>query len=112
MALTNNRSLPECLIETNCFRGEWSFNNVNNDYERLIKIASDLPRLAILEVENNYWHGVVRSKLLRFPDDLEILKITQENKIQIRSASRIGFGDFGVNRARVNYLYNKLIESK
>ncbi len=110
MVLTNTSNLKECFIETNCFRAEWRFNNVNNAYLKLVKVASNLPRLTILEVKDNYWHGVVRSKFFRFPDDLEILKIPNKNKIQVRSASRIGLGDLGVNKNRVNKLYQKLLE--
>ena len=110
MALTNNSSLSQCLIPTNCFRAEWKFENINHAYKMLVDIASELPRISVIEVRDNYWHGIVRSRIFRFPDDLEILRIPGESKIQVRSASRIGLGDLGVNQNRVNKLYTKLRE--
>ena len=67
-----------------------------------------MPRVRQIESNEHYWHGVVRSLIFRFPDDLEILRIDSRNIIQVRSASRIGLSDLGVNQERVNNLYNQL----
>ncbi len=88
-------------------------SNASEEFIKLIKIASCLPRTDVLKKENNYWKGVCRSLIFRFPDDLEILLIPKnkniknsEGTIQIRSASRIGQSDLGVNKKRVgNLLY-------
>ena len=111
MTLSKPDSLSECLISTNCVRVEWSFRNINQAYEKLIEISSDLPRVTVIESNRDYWHGIVRSFIFRFPDDLEILRIPSKNIIQVRSASRIGLGDLGVNQKRVNQLYSKLNKS-
>ncbi len=42
-----------------------------------------------------------RSRWLRFVDDLELAVETQAGVIHVRSASRLGRRDFGVNRKRV-----------
>ena len=109
MPLTNEGQLSACLIETNCVLVEWDFKNVNQTYERLVTIASKLPRTELLEKTDNYWHGVCRSLIFRFPDDLEILKLPRLGIIQVRSASRFGIGDLGVNKNRINTLYTKLV---
>ena len=111
MTLVNIDNLPDCLTYNNCFRVEWTFPNINNAYNKLVEIASELPRVTVLESQGKYWHGVVRSRIFKFPDDLEILQIPNRNKIQVRWASRIGVGDFGVNENRVNNLYSRLKES-
>ena len=67
-----------------------------------------MPRTICIEKTDIYWHGVVRSLIFRFPDDLEILRIPSKNVIQVRSASRIGLGDLGVNQNRINTLYLEL----
>jgi len=108
MPLTKQGKLSACAIETNCVLVEWGFENVEEEYNKLIKLASNLPRTTILEKTNNYWHGVCRSLIFRFPDDLEILKLSGDRIIQVRSASRIGIGDLGVNKNRVQNLYRKL----
>ena len=89
---------------------EWRFTNVDEAYKRLVELALSIPRTVAIEETNNYWHGVCRSLIFRFPDDLEILKISREGIIQIKSSSRIGASDFGVNQNRINNLYQKLIK--
>ncbi len=111
MALSEDRELSKCLINTNCIFAEWEFNNTNEKYQEILKIASNLPRCSVLEESKNYWHGLIRSRIFRFPDDLEILNLPERKLIQVKSASRIGVSDLGVNRNRVNYIYNQLLKS-
>ena len=108
MVLTKDGTLSSCLIPTNCVIIEWKFDNVKKSYDKLIDIAESLPRVKVVERAENYWHGVVRSLIFRFPDDLEILKIPNKGIIQVRSASRLGLGDLGVNRNIIEYLYSHL----
>lgn len=59
----------------------------------------------ILETEDGiYVHAVFISKFMRFKDDVEFL-IQQDDSngsvIDIRSASRLGYSDLGVNRTRM-----------
>jgi len=108
MALNSNGNLSECLIPSNCVLVEWSFPNLKNAYKELVGIASSLPRVSEVESSENYWHGIVRSLIFRFPDDLEILRIDSRKLIQVRSASRIGLSDLGVNQKRVDDLYLQL----
>ncbi|KZR72069.1 hypothetical protein PMIT1313_00154 [Prochlorococcus marinus str. MIT 1313] len=108
MALTKDGILSSCTIPTNCVLIEWKFDNVKKSYDKLIDIAESLPRVEVVERTESYWHGVVRSLIFRFPDDLEILKIPNKGIIQVRSASRLGLGDLGVNRNRIKKLYLQL----
>ena len=108
MVLTKDGVLSSCVIPTNCVLIEWKFANVKKSYDKLIRIAESLPRVKVVERTENYWHGIVRSLIFRFPDDLEILKIPNKGIIQVRSASRLGLGDLGVNRNRIKNLYSQL----
>ena len=90
-------------------------SNASEEFIKLIKIASCLPRTDVLKKENNYWKGVCRSLIFRFPDDLEILLIPNNKNIrdsqgiiQLRSSSRIGQSDLGVNRRRIEELLHEL----
>ena len=94
---------------------EKKFKNVDQKYIRLVSLAENLPRTEVIESRENYWKGVCRSLIFKFPDDLEILKIDFKNSIersngiiQIRSAARFGQSDLGVNFKRVEYLFNQL----
>ena len=53
-----------------------------------------------------YLHAEYRSKLMGFVDDLELFADRAAGVIHVRSASRLGYSDLGVNRARVEALRN------
>ena len=108
MPLSKSGFLSECITPTNCVRVERTFSNSTEVYRKLVDLASSLPRVSIVEDKENYWHGVVKSLIFRFPDDIEILHIASKNIIQIRSASRIGLGDLGVNQKRINKLLSQI----
>ena len=110
MPITREGTLPTCSIESNCILVELKSENIDQDFNKLVEAASQIPRTTILENTDNYWHGLCRSLIFRFPDDLELLKLNQKRIIQVRSASRIGIGDLGVNRGRVNRLCKELLE--
>ena len=101
--------LSPCLNPLNCVFFQKEFEDIDKIFEQLVSIAQKLPRTKILESNENYWKGVCRSFVFRFPDDLEILKL--DNKIQIKSASRFGGGDLGVNGTRVGRLLTALEKS-
>lgn len=77
---------------------------------RIRAVVEEMPRTRLLTVQDRYLHAEVRSKVFRFVDDLEIL-ISPEREIIVRSASRIGYGDHGVNAARVEELRRRLSEA-
>jgi uncharacterized protein (DUF1499 family) len=56
---------------------------------------------SIVEESPNYLHVVFRSDLFRFVDDVEFALDDVAKLIHVRSASRIGYYDFGTNRRRV-----------
>ena len=98
--------LTSCLNPLNCVFVQKEFDCIDRTFVQLVKIAQEIPRTRVLESNDNYWKGVCRSLIFRFPDDLEILKFG--NKIQIKSASRYGVGDLGVNGTRVGRLLTQL----
>jgi uncharacterized protein (DUF1499 family) len=53
---------------------------------------------------DDYLHAECRSAVFGFVDDLELHLRRQSNSIAVRSASRLGYRDFGVNRKRVERL--------
>lgn len=55
-------------------------------------------------VEDNYLWATFRSTVFRFVDDLECRLDSERKMIHLRSASRVGYSDFGVNRKRVEKL--------
>lgn len=68
----------------------------------------ELPRIRIITETTDYLHAECTSALLGFVDDLELHHRTDDNIIAVRSASRLGSSDFGVNRKRIETLRNLL----
>lgn len=68
---------------------------------KLKKIINDLPNTKLRQEKDGYLWWECKSKIFGFIDDLEIYLPAKQQLIQIRSASRMGYSDFGVNRERV-----------
>lgn len=107
---SSKSGLSSCINPLNCVFFQKEFEDVDTTFDNLINIAQKIPRTEVLEKNNNYWKGVCRSLIFRFPDDLQILKM--DNRIQIKSASRFGGSDLGVNGNRVGYLLTELEKLK
>ena len=69
--------------------------------EMLTSAVSALPGSRSVLTKGNYLHFEFRSPWLRFVDDVEFLIDEDAKLVHVRSASRIGRSDFGVNRKRV-----------
>ena len=54
-----------------------------------------------VEEGDTYWRVEFRSRIFRFVDDVEFLFDLDHKLIHVRSASRVGYSDLGVNRKRV-----------
>jgi len=65
-------------------------------------------RTVITEEKENTLHAEATSRVFRFVDDVDVLLDNEARLFHIRSASRIGYGDFGVNRERVEKLRTQL----
>ena len=71
---------------------------------RLAGIVSNMPRTTVVIREPAYLYAQCKTQWLGFTDDLEFFLDEPAGVIQVRSASRVGKGDMGVNRKRVEAL--------
>ena len=98
-------SLKKCDLSTNCVRIDWEVDSVSNSFKKATNIVEGMERTNIVEENNLYLHAEITSRIMHYVDDFEIIGITEKGVLQVRSASRLGKGDFGVNRKRViNFL--------
>src|SRR5215510_9660661 len=67
----------------------------------LSEIVRSAKRARIVSERPDYLRAEFTSRLLGFVDDVEFLLDPKARVIQVRSASRLGYRDFGVNRQRV-----------
>jgi uncharacterized protein (DUF1499 family) len=104
--------LPDCPPTPNCvcstasrlaqrvaplpFQGDWQVAR-----DRLIALVQSLPRTKIVTVDGPRIHATFTSLLFKFVDDVQFFIEAHAGVIHIRSASRTGYSDLGVNRRRV-----------
>jgi uncharacterized protein (DUF1499 family) len=72
------------------------------------RAVASLPRTTIVTETADYLHAECASAFFGFVDDLELHLRPAENAIAVRSASRLGRSDLGVNRKRVESLRAQL----
>jgi len=64
-------------------------------------VLKDMPRTAIIRQSKDYIQAECASRLLGFTDDVEFYCDAGRKVIHVRSASRLGYSDLGVNRKRI-----------
>lgn len=68
---------------------------------RLLAIIQAMPGSTVVTNEPGYLHAEFRSAMWGFVDDVEFYFDEEAGLIHFRSASRLGYGDGGVNRRRM-----------
>lgn len=79
-------------------------------WDLLKRVLAAEPRVRIVEERKDSWylHAEATSLVFRFVDDLEFQLDPAEQRLHVRSASRVGYWDLGVNRRRVERLREAL----
>jgi uncharacterized protein (DUF1499 family) len=78
----------------------------NVAFEQLVFVIGQFSRIQIVKQTENYLHVEFKSAWFGFIDDVEFL-FSPAQQIQVKSASRLGYSDFGVNRKRINSIRAK-----
>jgi len=72
---------------------------------RLSELLQSMPGVQIIQdTGDGYLYAQCTTPLMKFVDDLELWFDPENRVVQVRSASRVGRKDFGVNRKRVEAL--------
>ncbi len=101
--------LPECIVTSHCVRVNWPVEDVEESFRKVVVAVSSTPRTKIVEKTGSYLHAEAQTKWRRYTDDLLIKALPQQGIIQVRSESRVGIGDNGVNKRRVDDLAYRLM---
>ena len=109
-----NGALRPCPNSPNCVSSESRedssqcepFQFQGSADEAMAKLKAVVQELggSIKQDQGGYLWAVFTSRIFRFKDDVEFRLVEEENLIHVRSASRVGYSDLGVNRRRVNRL--------
>jgi len=76
---------------------------------RLRAVIERMPGATVVDQRDDYLYARFETRWLRFVDDAEFWYDPAAQAIQVRSASRLGRKDFGVNRARVEAIRAQLL---
>jgi uncharacterized protein (DUF1499 family) len=76
-------------------------STTSNAIADLKRIVGSMKGASIIQESLTYLHVEFESALFRFVDDVEFCLDDAAKLVHIRSASRIGYSDLGVNRRRV-----------
>ena len=74
----------------------------------LAGIVRGSPRVTIVTQTGEYLYAEYETALLGFVDDVEFWLPPDDGIIHVRSASRLGSSDFGVNRKRIEEIRTRL----
>lgn len=114
----HDKQLTDCPNSPNCVSSQTQEKDHSIDplgyqgekkiaFIKLKKVIASLEGMTLVTQSHNYLHVECKSVFMGFVDDLEFYfpdDPPNEKTIQVRSASRLGYSDFGVNRKRVEQL--------
>lgn len=78
-------------------------------WEQLQAVLQDM-KGTIQRQDDQYICTTFSTKVLRFVDDMEFRMVAEENTIHVRSASRVGYSDLGLNKRRMERLRSRFYE--
>ncbi len=112
--VTENQ-LPNCPDSPNCVSSQAKdaghyiapfkiIGSIDEAWGGLKTALLNQSRTVITHDTVNTLHATETSLVFRFVDDVDAILDAEARLINIRSASRTGYGDFGVNRKRIEML--------
>jgi len=103
---------PNCVCSEAHSQGseQHAIEPVNAEYGAWQKLISNITEQGgeIQQDDGSYLHATFSSPVFRYVDDVELRLDQEQGLIHIRSASRVGRSDFGVNRSRVERIKSAL----
>ncbi|MDC0661525.1 DUF1499 domain-containing protein [Marinobacter sp. SS21] len=118
LGLGVNNELQSCPAKHNCVSSLGDYRDKDRYIAPLVAspvtwsslplVLSAQPNLRVVEQDENYLRAEATSRFLRFVDDLEFQFRPDLGLIHVRSASRIGYSDFGANRDRLEQIRRSL----
>jgi uncharacterized protein (DUF1499 family) len=117
----NNGQLAACPNTPNCVSSQASAADKEHSVEpiafvgeakaaiaKLKAIIESSERTKVIQANDHYLYAEFASKLMGFVDDVEFYADDSAKVVHVRSASRLGQSDLGVNRMRVEEMRSKL----
>lgn len=118
LSAQEKNSIPPCPDSPNCVstlakkkRQKMTslpfYGSLKQSIQAIKKIVNEFERVQLIEETDLYLHYTFETKWGNFIDDVEFLADTNHQVIHFRSASRVGYGDFGANKRRMRKITRK-----
>ena len=106
------KALPECGLLPNCINTESGRGaqaseplRANDAQWRKLKVwIAQQEDWEITVDDGHFIQAVVKTPVMEFRDDVQLLFLPDDQLIQVRSSSRLGLSDMGTNARRVEIL--------
>ena len=107
---------PNCVCsqatDTSHAIAPFSYQGAAEDaLSRLLAVIRSMKRTTVVTVQERYLHVEFRSAVFRFVDDVEFYIDDTQKNIHFRSAARLGYSDFGVNRKRMEAIRQRFLQA-
>lgn len=108
-------SLTICPDTPNCVSSESKDEGhriapLNSSIQDIERIIQNMDRANIIIKNDQYLYAEFTSVVMGFVDDAEFLYDPDLKVVQVRSASRLGKSDLGVNRKRIEFIRSALMQ--
>ncbi|MCF7988603.1 MAG: DUF1499 domain-containing protein [Methylovulum sp.] len=116
-----DKKLPLCNNSPNCVSSQAKIadkqhyiapleikGDPENAWSSLKEVIKKQKRMVITHESHETLHAEATSLVMRFVDDINAILDRHAGLIHIRSASRVGHSDFGVNRKRIETIRSEL----
>lgn len=108
--------LPDCGVLPNCVNSQLTGESkavpplqaTALQWQQLKKWIASQQDWTITTDTGDFVQAVVKTPMMRFRDDVQMLFVEDAGVIHMRSSSRLGIGDMGTNRRRVEMLRSQL----
>ncbi|MGR9088020.1 MAG: DUF1499 domain-containing protein [Gammaproteobacteria bacterium] len=118
-AAESSKRLPLCPNSPNCVSSQAAASDhyiapfkikgkAEDAWAVFRQVLAGQSRTVITEASDDRLHAEATSLVFRFVDDIDAILDAGAGLIHIRSASRVGYSDLGVNRRRIEVLRQQL----
>lgn len=110
---TPQTGLIPCPDSPNCVSSESTDKEhriapLQNTIQDISRVVKKMDRATIITRNDQYLYVEFTSSIMRFVDDAEFLYDPVQQVTHVRSASRLGKSDLGVNRKRIEFIRSAL----
>lgn len=110
------QELPQCGWLPNCInsqsgRGAQASEPITANVKQWQQLKAWIAQQQDWEItvdDGNFLQAIIKTPMMRFRDDIQLLFLPEDRVIQVRSSSRIGISDLGTNARRIETLRDQL----